>query len=372
MIGWSDSATIMPWNVYVMNGKRQILEDQYDGMKLWVEVMGKHIDEEGLWDVNYTQFCDWVALDGPNNVMNKNHVFGGTENTFLCTTYYYYSLTLTSKAAKVLGKNEDYHKYNDLAIKTLNVIREEYFTPKGRCSVQTQTALALSIVHNLQPEGFVSTSLASLCKLVQDRNFHLCTGFIGTQILCKALTMAGDNDLAVNVFLKKDFPGWLYPVKMGATTIWERWGALQPDGKVSPDGMNSFNHYAYGSICEWIYCDVCGLNPVEEFPGFKRVILRPHPSSRLDHAKAIFNSPMGKFECGWQTNRNKVTYSFSVPFNAQAKLILLDVKKNDVISSNFDTFEEGNDVVAELTNGEYTIEYKLNSDNHFVIPNKFY
>ena len=122
MIGWSDSATIIPWNVYVMNGKKQILEDQYEGMKMWVEAMSKHI-VDGLWNVDYIQFCDWVALDGPNNAMNRNHVYGGTENTFLCTTYYYYSLTLTSKAAKVLGKNEDFEKYNDLALKTLNMQR---------------------------------------------------------------------------------------------------------------------------------------------------------------------------------------------------------------------------------------------------------
>ncbi|KAK8896617.1 hypothetical protein M9Y10_014528 [Tritrichomonas musculus] len=369
MIGWSDAATIIPWNVYLMNGKKQILQDQYDGMKKWIEVMSKNI-KDGLWKLSYTQFCDWLALDGPDNLINKNHVFGGTENTFICTTFYYYSLTLIKKAAKVLCKKEDYEKYQKLAEDTLNTIRDEYFTPKGRCAIQTQTALSLAIVHGLQPEGTINASLASLSKLLQDRDYHLCTGFIGTQILCKALTMAGNNRDAVTTFLQDTYPGWLYPVKMGATTIWERWGALQPDGKVSPEGMNSFNHYAYGSICEWIYCDICGLNPVEDYPGFKRVILKPHPDHRLIYANASHNSPMGRFECGWIINKKKVKYNFSIPFNVVAKLVLLNLKKNDVISSSFETKEEGNDIVAELTNGEYEIVYKYNT--FFVdIPEKF-
>lgn len=134
--------------------------------------------------------------------------------------------------------------------------------------------------------------------------------------------------------------------------------------------MNSFNHYAYGSICEWIYCDVCGLNPVEEFPGFKKVILKPHPDQRIGYARATYDSPMGRFECGWTVDNKKVKYEFSIPFNVGAKLILLNLKKSEVISSSFEVKEERNDVVAELTHGKYEIVYKyklLYSD----IPNKF-
>ncbi|KAK8839328.1 hypothetical protein M9Y10_032263 [Tritrichomonas musculus] len=369
MIGWSDAATIIPWNVYVMNGKKQILQDQYDGMKQWVDVMKKHI-KDGLWDLTYNQFCDWCALDGPNNMFNMHHVYGGTENTFICTTFYYYSLSLTAKAAKVLGKRRDFNKYDKLARETLKAIREEYFTSKGRCGVQTQTALSLSIVHDLPPNGMIKPSVENLRKLLIDRNYHICTGFIGTQILCKALTIGDNYDDAMSTFLQETYPGWLYPVKMGATTIWERWGALQPDGKVSPDGMNSFNHYCYGSICEWIYCDVCGLNPVEEFPGFKRVILRPHPSRQLKYAQATYESPMGRFECGWRITDRTVKYTFSIPFNVGAKLILLNLKKNEVISTSFDIKEERNDVVAELSHGEYEIVYKY-KNSYSEIPNKY-
>ena len=370
MIGWSDAATIIPWNVYVMCGKKQILYDQYEGMKMWVEVMQKHINEEGLWEVDDQQFCDWLALDGPKNFLNKNGTIGGTENTFVCTVFYYISLLIVSKAAKVLCKNEDYEKYHNLAIQTLKTIRDEYFSPKGRCAVQTQTALSLAIMHDLQPEDKMYVSLGSLVKLLQNRDFHLCTGFIGTQILCRALSKAGDTRDAVTTFLKKDYPGWLYPVTMGATSMWERWDSLLPDGKINPQGMNSFNHYAYGSICEWIYCDICGLNPIEEFPGFKKVIFKPHPSEKLVYAKATYESPMGHFECGWEFKSQYVTYNFSVPFNAEAKLIILGTKKSDVVSSSFEINEEGNDIVADLNHGNYEITCKFNN-YFFYTSNKF-
>ena len=257
MIAWSDAATIMPWNIYLMNGKRQILEDYFEEMKMWVEVMLKHM-KDGLWDITYLQLCDWLALDGPQIPENKDRIFGGTELTYTCTVFYYWSLTLTYKAAKVLGKNDEYELYKKRAEETLKTIRHEYFTPSGRCAIQTQTALSLAIMLDLYPEGTLKTSIGSLHKLLENKNFHLCTGFVGTPILCRALTKAGNNGDAVTTFLQKDYPGWLYPVTMGATSMWERWDSMKPDGKVSPEGMNSFNHYAYASICEWIYCDICG------------------------------------------------------------------------------------------------------------------
>ncbi|KAK8842995.1 hypothetical protein M9Y10_025182 [Tritrichomonas musculus] len=369
MIAWSDVATIMPWNIYLMNGKRQILEDYFDGMKMWVEVMLKHM-KDGLWDITYLQLCDWLALDGPQIPENKDRIFGGTELTYTCTVFYYWSLTLTYKAAKVLGKNDEYELYKKRAEETLKTIRHEYFTPSGRCAIQTQTALSLAIMLDLYPEGTLKTSIGSLHKLLENKNFHLCTGFVGTPILCRALTKAGNNGDAVTTFLQKDYPGWLYPVTMGATSMWERWDSMKPDGKVSPEGMNSFNHYAYASICEWIYCDICGLNPLEQFPGFKRVLLRPHPDERFGFAKAEHNSPMGKYVCGWKVENGNVKYNFEIPFNAEAKLVLLDLKKSEVVSASFETKEEGNDVVAELKSGKYEIVYKYKKVE-YEMPNKF-
>ncbi|KAK8880529.1 hypothetical protein M9Y10_003208 [Tritrichomonas musculus] len=369
MIGWSDSATIMPWNIFIMNGKKQILIDQYDSMKQWIEVMNKHV-KNGLWDITYLQLCDWLALDGPEIPMNKFRVAGGTESTFTCSAFYYHSLTLTYKVAKILGKEDDYQLYKKRAEETLKEIRHEYFTPSGRCAVQTQTALSLAIVLDLCPEGEMKTSVDNLHKLLEDKDFHLRTGFIGTPILCRALTKGGNNQDAVTTFLQKDYPGWLYPVTMGATSMWERWDSMRPDGKVSPDGMNSFNHYAYASICEWIYCDICGLNPIEECPGFKKVILRPHPDERLVFAKASHESPMGHFECGWKVEDQNVKYEFSIPFNAEAKLVLLNLKKNEVVSSSFDINEEGNDVVANLRSGHYEITYKYKKIE-YELPNRF-
>ena len=356
MIAWSDAATIIPWNVYLMTGKEQILHEQYDGMKKWVDIMSENINKDGLYNINQQQFCDSTGT------------VGGTENTFICTTYYYISLTLTYKAAKILGKNEDYEKYHNLAVKTLANIRDEYFAPRGRCAIQTQTSLSLAIIYDLQPEGKMDVSLGSLYELLYNNDYHLSTGFIGTQILCRAFSKAGDNYDAVKTFLQKDYPGWLYPVTQGATSMWERWNSLQPGGSLKSHGINSFNHYAYGSICEWIYCDLCGLNPIEEFPGLKKVLLRPNPDRRLINAKASYESSMGHFECGWIVEYYKVKYAFSVPFNVEAKLILLNLKKNEISSSNFETREEGNDVIAELTHGDYVIIYK---PSNYFIKSKF-
>lgn len=215
MIAWSDAATIIPWNVYLMTGKEQILHEQYDGMKKWVDIMSENINKDGLYNINQQQFCD------------STRTVGGTENTFICTTYYYISLTLTYKAAKILGKNEDYEKYHNLAVKTLANIRDEYFTPRGRCAIQTQTSLSLAIIYDLQPEGKMDVSLGSLYELLYNNDYHLSTGFIGTQILCRAFSKAGDNYDAVKTFLQKDYPGLLYPVTQGATSMWERWNSLQ-------------------------------------------------------------------------------------------------------------------------------------------------
>ena len=369
-IGWSDAATIMPWNVYVMNGKLQILKDQYESMKTWADVMSKHI-VNGLWDTSYLQLCDWLALDGPETEENKNRIFGGTELTFCCTVFYYISLSLTAKAAKTLGLQNDYEKYNGLAESTKKAIHNEYFTPNGRCAVQTQTALSLVIVHDLAPnQAAFECTKASLHRLLMNRNFHLCTGFVGTPILCRALTKAGIVHDAYSTFLVEDYPGWLYPVTMGATSMWERWDSLRPDGKVSPEGMNSFNHYAYASVFEWIYKDVCGLNPVEESPGFKELLFRPFPDARLGHAYASHESPMGHIECGWTIHDGKVKYSFEVPFNVTAKLVLLNLKSSEVASSNFNVQEENGNVVASLGTGKYEILYAY-KDNIYELPNRF-
>lgn len=370
MIAWSDAATVIPWNVYLMNGKKQILKDQFESMKMWVDVMYKHV-KDGLWDTTYIQIVDWLALDGPNIPANASRIIGGTEQTFQCSAYYYWSLCLTYKAAKVLGDNESYEKYKKRAEETLKAIRREYFTETGRCAIQTQTAIALTIILNLEPEGTIKTSRDTLHKLLENRNMHICTGFIGTPIICRALTKAGGNDDAVTIFLKEDYPGWLYPITMGATTTWERWDSMRPDGKVSPEGMNSFNHYAYASVCEWIYCDICGLNPMEDFPGFKRVIFRPHPDERLGKAKATHESPMGHYECEWKIEDGKVIYKFCIPFNAEAKLELVNLNKDDVISSSFELLQEDDKVVSKfLQSGSYEIVYKYKKIE-YQLPNKF-
>ena len=170
---------------------------------------------------------------------------------------------------------------------------------------------------------------------------HLKTGFLGTPSLCRALSDNGLNEDAYTLFLHEDYPSWLYEVNMGATTVWERWNAVNPDGKISGIGMNSMNHYSYGAVFEWVYKNVCGLNPVAECPGYKHAVLRPQPDKRLGAAKAMVNTAAGYYESGWVYEGDEVTYTFTVPFDAVADVTL--------------TGKNGEKVNMTLTAGTHTV-----------------
>ena len=200
----------------------------------------------------------------------------------------------------------------------LAAIREKYFDADSLCLIKTQTAAALAIVfkltENLQRQG------DELDALVKANNKHLNTGFVGTPILCPALSSTGHNDTAVTVLLQEDFPSWLYSVKLGATTIWERWNSVLPDGHMNPEGMNSLNHYTYGSIVSWIVSWLCGVRPA--LPGYRKVILEPRPDRRLGHAEARLDTAAGRFVCEWRYEGEEPHYHVEIPFGATAELRL--------------------------------------------------
>ena len=164
--------------------------------------------------------------------------------------------------------------------------------------------------------------LEQLVKKLEDNNYYLQTGFVGTPYLCRVLSENGYNDIAYRLLLNEEFPSWLYSVKLGATTIWERWNSLLPDGRFGELGMNSLNHYVYGSIAEWMYRNMCGINPEEAYPGFRKIRLAPQPNRSLEWAKAKVDTAAGRYESGWEYKDNMLHYRFRVPFNAEAELVL--------------------------------------------------
>jgi alpha-L-rhamnosidase len=360
---WGEAATVIPWNVYLHYGDKAILEQQFDSMKSWVDYIKRADEESGaqrLWTTGF-HFGDWLALDGED----PNFPTGGTDITFIASAYYSYSSMLVAKAAKVLGKSEIARQYEDLSNEVRQSIREEYFTTRGRLAINTQTALVIALYMDLVPDEHRNRMANDLRdKLKKDKN-HLKTGFVGTPYLCRVLSENGNNDLAYTLLLNKDYPSWLYAVTMGATTIWERWNSVLPDGKISGTDMNSLNHYAYGSIVEWMYRNVAGINPVEEQPGFKRVRLAPQPDYRLSYAKSSLDSAAGLYESKWEINEEgQLFFSFVIPFNTTAVVELPDasldgVKVNGITlkESEMDAQQIGQSVHVELISGKWEFHY---------------
>ncbi len=249
-------------------------------------------------------------------------------------------------------------------IESIMFRKEHIKSPKGRLTIDTQTAYAVALFMDLMPEQFRRRVADTLKKKIEDNNYHLKTGFVGTPYLCRVLYENGYNDLAFRLLMNEDFPSWLYEVKMGATTIWERWNSLLPDGKFGELGMNSLNHYAYGSIVEWMYRNMCGLNPLEEHPGFRKIRLAPQPNGLLQSAKAAVETAVGRYESSWRIEENGLNYDFLIPFNASAELILPDallegvaVNGQAIVSTGVSAVQEGNTVKAVLPAGRYTIHY---------------
>ena len=303
-----------------------------------------------------SHFGDWLALDGAKSGFDPEAVIGGTDNTFLCSAYYYISTSFVAKAARVLGKDDVAAVYENRAEEILSAIRDEFYTKGGRCAAATQTGNALSLHFGLAPEVHREKIRDQLLHLLKLNDMHLKTGFLGTPVLCRALSDNGAHDAAFTLFLQEDYPSWLYEVNMGATTIWERWNSINPDGRISGIGMNSMNHYSYGAVFEWVYRNVCGINPVESDPGFKSFELRPQPDKRLGEITAEFNSPMGLIKSAWKWDNENITYNFKVPFGAKAMLRvcaegLAEATINGIKVEVTDGF-----ITSELPAGEYIIK----------------
>ena len=289
-------------------------------MKLWTNWIRSQ-DEENcggrrLWMCGF-HFADWLALDNPV----QGSSFGGTDPYYVASAYYYFSANATAKAAQVLGLEDDYAEYSKLAEEIKAAFRKEFFTETGRVAEPTQTAMVLALSLDLVPEEYRARICADLRQKIAKRNDHLDTGFVGTYHLCPTLSRNGMADVAYTLLLNEDFPSWLYEVNMGATTVWERWNSVLPNGLVSDTGMNSMNHYAYGAIVEWMYRCMCGLNPVEEAPGFKRARIQPYTDDRFEWAKASYDSAAGRYESGWKHTEDGIVYDVAVPFDCEAEFV---------------------------------------------------
>ncbi len=313
---WADAATIIPWKVYENYGDKQFLEDSFDGMKGWVDYVDRLEKDGHKWRDQF-HFGDWLALDGPYPYPSP---LGATDGGFLAETYFLYSTRLTAKAAAVLGREEDKEHYEELADRILTYIRQEYYTPNGRCAVDTQTGYLVTLWQGLWPDP--KPAIEGLKKQFKWSSGKLKTGFIGTPILNLLLSKYGFSAKAYDLLFNEDYPGWLYEVNNGATTIWERWNAVLPDGKLSDLTMNSLNHYAYGSIAEWIWRWAAGLDQADDSVAYKKIQYHPVLDARMKRMKAELKSASGLWKSEWAFDGKTADITLTVPFGCSAVIEL--------------------------------------------------
>jgi len=289
--------------------------------------MSSRAGDDHIWSGDF-HFGDWLAYA----TNHSDYPGATTEKDLIATAYYAYSSGLLSKIAGILGKTDDAAKYSKLSANIKKAFNQEFVTQGGRLVSHTQTAYSLALAFNLLPENLIPKAAQFLADDVKKFG-HLTTGFVGTPLLCKTLSANGFEDLAFMLLNRKNYPSWLYPVTQGATTIWERWDGQKPDGTFQDVGMNSFNHYAYGAIGEWLYHYVAGMDIDPAAPGYKHILLAPHPGGGLTNADAEFTSLYGKIKSAWKLEGNDFVYDVTVPANATAT-VTLPAAKPDQLTVN--------------------------------------
>jgi alpha-L-rhamnosidase len=290
---WADAAVIVPWTMYLSYGDTRILESQYESMKAWVEYQRSRAGEAHLWNTGQ-HFGDWLAF----NSTASDYPGATTGKDLIATAFFARSTDLLQRTAEVLGRTEDAVEYQALLPKIKGAFQREFVTAAGRVGENTQTAYALALHFDLLPEKLRPEAARRLAADVRARG-HLTTGFVGTPYLCHVLSRYGELDLAYQLLNRKEYPSWLYPVTQGATTIWERWDGQKPDGSFQDVGMNSFNHYAYGAIGEWMYRVVAGLEIDPGEPGYRHVLIQPQPGGGLTSADARLETQYGEAASAW-------------------------------------------------------------------------
>lgn len=345
MSGWADAATIIPWVVYKMYGDASILRNQYASMCRWVDFMTAHT--RGNLFTFMTQLGDWVALDA-----EPGSFFGATPTALTSQAYYALSARILALTASVLGKAADTEKYTAVYKNVKDAFIKNFFDAEGTLTAQTQTAHILALRFDLTPEKWRAKTVQRLLQLLDERGGHLVTGFLGTPYFCAALSENDCLKQAYDLLLKKDFPGWLYQVAQGATTVWEHWDGRRPDGTMWSAGMNSFNHYAYGAVGAWLYSTVLGLGQQAGTAGFTAARLAPRPGGGLNWAEGWHETPLGRYALRWEKDAVKTNVTFSVPANAEAELVLEPGAQ--VIATDGIVFTNG---TARVGSGTYTVQY---------------
>jgi alpha-L-rhamnosidase len=326
--GWSDVSTIIPWNMYLAYGDKQILENQYSSMKAWVKFM-QDKSKNDLWNTG-NHFGDWLFYSVNDDTDGSSAI---TSKYLIAQCFYAHSAQLMINTARVLGKKDDEAYYTDLLAKIKKAYVNEYVTPNGLISSDTQTAYVLALEFDMLPENLRPQAAQRLANNIARYGSHLTTGFLGTPYLCHVLSRFGHADVAYRLLLQDTYPSWLYPVKMGATTIWERWDGIRPDGTLETPSMNSYNHYAYGAIGDWMYRVAAGIDTKEDAPGYKQIVIKPTIGGNLSKMEADYETNYGKVSSHWKIDGSNLLLDVEIPANTTATVYIPGTANSVILES---------------------------------------
>ncbi|SDI11760.1 alpha-L-rhamnosidase [Paraburkholderia phenazinium] len=299
--GWGDAGVIVPWVLYERYGDRRVLEQNFDAMVKWLSYL--KANSTGYLRPN-AGYGDWL------NIKDE------TPKDLIATAFFANSAAIVAKAAVVLGK--DPAPYEALFANIRGAFNTSFVLPDGRIKGNTQTAYVLALTMDLLPTSLRKPAADHLVELIKARGWHLSTGFLGTPRLLPALSETGHMDVAYRLLLQTSFPSWGYQIGKGATTMWERWDAIRPNGAFQDARMNSFNHYAYGSVGEWMYQDIAGIRPGS--PGFQKIVIKPTPGDKVHSATSRYDSPYGPIAVSWQEQKGQFSLDVEIPVNASAEI----------------------------------------------------
>ena len=321
---WSDVAVSLPWALYREYGDRKILADAYESMTMFIRQVAALLDSDGLWSSGF-QYGDWLDPDAPID----NPAGGKTDRHLVASAYLCKTTQEMTDTARILGHEDDAVEFAALTQRVREAFRAEYVTEKGRVAGETVTGYALAIAFDILDERQRQHAGDLLARLVAKAGYRISTGFAGTPLVTDALSRTGHLDEAYLLLLETGCPSFLYPVTMGATTIWERWDSVRPDGTINPSGMTSLNHYALGAVVDWMHRTIGGLTAIE--PGYTRMRIAPAPGGNLTSSRLRHNTTHGDVTISWSLTHQTMTVEVTIPEHTTAEVVLPIHPDGDVL-----------------------------------------
>lgn len=352
--GWSDAAVIIPWEVYISTGNKNALSENYDMIKRWVAY---HQSQSNNYISHMKSVGDWLQPYATGEDPRR----GDTPQPLISTAYFAHAAWLTAQMAEVLGYHEDYNHYIELYKSISNAFEKQYFDEAGKLTTEkeTQTGYLLALDFNLLSKNTKIKAAIHLKRLIHKADNHLRTGFLGTPLLAPVLSETNNTDLMYTLLLKESYPSWLFSVNQGATTMWERWDSYSLEKGFESESMNSFNHYAYGAVGQFLYERIAGIYPLK--PGYKKVKIAPSIGGGLKWAKGEIESPYGTIRSEWILTDSKFELQVVIPPNTTADIILPVIRASDLLVNGYKDIESKDVILKSKKSDVIELEVKAGS-----------